>query len=255
MSIYRINDSFCALYLIEHIFCKRALWGMCQWWSQWETLNNCIILWHAIEAICKNLLKCKVVEYVQPVDADCFPMFFIKWTSTVWRFAALCLSSACTCPHSLSWKPASLPSPEIFIFLLRLHFKLSHRCVCLFPLSISLVQRYILCLSFFLFSFFLSFFLPLCLCHTLSLPHALSFPHSFVNLLLQREQMSILSDVPCTNHPLTDTAQRRRLAQLKHVECNYPCVCSVLRRACSQIHNSNDTQPKTKPSTVHPKHQ
>lgn len=160
------------------------------------------------------------------------------------------ISSACIRPHPLSWKSAWFPSPEIFIFPLCLHFKLAQRC--LFLLSTRLVQW----ISF--LSFFLS--LPLCLC--LYVPVTLSrslMRFRSLSVLCQppvaREQMSILSDVPCTNHPRTDTAQRRRLTQLMHVEYKCPRVCRALVRAHSLIHNCNNTHSKIKPLTVHQKHQ
>ncbi|KAF0035192.1 hypothetical protein F2P81_012950 [Scophthalmus maximus] len=39
--------------------------------------------------------------------------------------------------------------------------------------------------------------------------------------------MSILSDVPCTNHPHTDAAPRRRLAHVKHVELMWTTTTDV----------------------------
>lgn len=121
------------------------------------------------------------------------------------------ISSACIRPHPLSWKSAWFPSPEIFIFPLCLHFKLAQRC--LFLLSTRLVQW----ISF--LSFFLS--LPLCLC--LYVPVTLSrslMRFRSLSVLCQppvaREQMSILSDVPCTNHPRTDTALHEEKTDTTH---------------------------------------
>ncbi len=85
----------------------------------------------------------------------------------------------------------------------------------------------------------LSFFLPP-FCLSLSLSHSRSLMcfHSLSILCqppLARARMSILSDVPCTNHPHTDSTQRRRLAKLMHVECKCLCVCHGLARACSLV--------------------
>ena len=177
-----------------------------------------------------------------------FVSFLIKCTVTVSRFAPLYLSSVPqrSCLHLSPFTfPGNLAHslPLKYSFSPSVSISNSQICACLFPLSTSLVQR-ILCLPFFL-SFFLSIFLafflslflpPSSFSISVTLSCSLMRFHSLSVLCqppLARERMSILSDVPCTNHPHTATAQRRRLAQLMRVECKYPCACPVLGTAHS----------------------
>lgn len=101
----------------------------------------------------------------------------------------LCVSMSATSlfyrwPHLLSWKTGSFPSPEIFIFSVFLS-KL-YRCICLFPLRTSLVQREDFVSSSPALFFLSSLCLSQSLSHSLALSWAFIPSHFFVNLVLQR---------------------------------------------------------------------
>lgn len=161
---------------------------------------------------------------------QCWLFYNLKisyWFRTVSRSAALCLSSVL---HLFCLHLSPFTFLEICLILCtwNIHFlspfqALTDVCACFLWVLVMCRGRCCVFLPAILS------FSPLCLSLSHSLAPSCAFipSHSFVNLLLQREQMSILSDVPCTNHPHTDRAQRRRLAQLKHVQCKYPCVCSA----------------------------
>lgn len=140
----------------------------------------------------------------------------------VWQSAALCLSSV---PHlcCLHLSPFTFLENRLILFIPNFHFlspapfqSCTDVCVCFLWVLVWCRRRFSLPL-------FLLPFVFLCLCHTPSCSFIPS--HSFVNLLLQIERMSILSSVPCTNHPHTDTVLKRGLAELKYVEGKYLYMC------------------------------
>lgn len=147
----------------------------------------------------------------------------IKWRGTVPQFVALCamcaLSPLCTWPHLLSWKTGSFPVPEIFISP-----SLFHTCtdvyVCFLWGLVWCRGRILFLLPWFVCFFFshplLSFPVSVTLSCSLMSFHSLSL---LCQLLLQRKQMSILSNVSCTNHPHTDSAEK---AGTMHVQWKYP---------------------------------
>lgn len=87
---------------------------------------------------------------------QCFFNQMNKYSIKVCSFVSvICATSPAPVPiHFPGNLPRSLHLKYSFSFSVSISN--SHRCVCLFPLSTSLVQRYILCLSFFLSAPFVS---------------------------------------------------------------------------------------------------